>query len=72
MDSLQLSWRENLYLLYPQIYIQFSILLLHAWASLVPQWPTNAEDMGLIPGLRRCPGERNGLGNPMTEENSGL
>ena len=39
----------------------------------------NAGDLGLIPGLWRCPGEGNGnprqypsLGNPWTEEPGGL
>ena len=39
---------------------------------MVKNIPTNAGDMGLIPGLGRSPGERNGnplkcscLGNPM-------
>ena len=40
--------------------------------SVVKNLPANAEDVGLIPGLGRCPGEGNGhplqyscLGNPM-------
>ena len=40
--------------------------------SAVNSMPANAGDVGLIPGSRRCPGERNGnplkyscLGNPM-------
>ena len=42
---------------------------------MVKNLPTNAGDAGLIPGLRRCPGEGNGnllqyswLGNPMDRE----
>ena len=41
-------------------------------ASVIKNPPAKAGDMGLIPGLGRCPGERNGhplqyscLGNPM-------
>ena len=43
--------------------------------SVVKNLPTNAGDVGLIPGLGRSPGEENGnplqyscLENPMTEE----
>ena len=43
--------------------------------SLVKNLPTNAGDVGLIPGSGRSPGERNGhplwyfcLGNPMDRE----
>ena len=45
-------------------------------ASVVKNPPANAGDVGLIPGLGRSPGERNGnllqyscLGNPMNREN---
>ena len=46
---------------------------------MVKNIPTNVGDMGLIPGLGRSPGERNGnplkcscLENPWTEEPDGL
>ena len=38
--------------------------------SVIMNPPSNAGDMGLIPGLRRSPGE--GHGNPWTGEPGGL
>ena len=38
---------------------------------MVKNLPASARDVGLVPGLRRCPGERNGIlawEIPWTEE----
>ena len=59
-----------------------NILYSHAGDASSEEPSTNAGDIrdpGLIPGLRRCPGEGNGnpfqcscLGSPWTEEPDGL
>ena len=55
---------------YPMVLFPICLHFTSLWGSLVKNLPTNAEDMGLIPGLVRFPGEGNGyrleycLGNP--------
>ena len=55
-----------------QLIFKYKAILLGLPWCMVKSPPANAEDMGLIPGPRRFPGEGNGnplqyacLGNPM-------
>ena len=62
----------NLSILHTNIYLCVCIYWTFLGGSVVNNPPTNARDMGLMPGLGRSPGEGNGnplqyscMGNPM-------